>query len=140
MYVVIQPVSSLSASGHKTGIVMYSGDGGKSCNFQQSWRLVHPFCFVGQLVLFIEEGPSHTLSSFPITRRTRLCIEKLLKILTVLLRHRKTSELCCNGGPRGSDTQDKSERLIAASGHHTEDMMATCHQPNVADRVHDGRR
>ena len=27
MYVVIQPVSSLSASGHKTGIVMYSGDG-----------------------------------------------------------------------------------------------------------------
>ena len=25
MYVVMQPVSSLSASGHKTGIVMYSG-------------------------------------------------------------------------------------------------------------------
>ena len=91
MYVVIQPVSSLSASGHKTGIVMYSGHGGKSRNFQQSWRLVHTFCFVGQLVLFIEEGPSHTLSCFRITRRTRLCIkEELLKILAALLPQKNT--------------------------------------------------
>ena len=63
-----------------------------------------------------------------------------LNILTVLFRQRNTSVLCCNGGPRGSDTQDKAERLMAATGHHTEVMMATSRQPNVADRVHDGRR
>ena len=57
---------------------------------------MHPFCFVGQLVLFLEEGQSHTLSCFQITRRTRLCIkEELLKILAALHRQRDTCVLCC---------------------------------------------
>ena len=46
------------------------------------------------LVLFLEEGPSHTLC-FRITRRTRLCIkEELLKILAALLGQRNTCVLC----------------------------------------------
>ena len=29
----------------------------------------------------------------------------------------------------GPNTQDKAERFMAATGHHLEDMMATCHPP-----------
>ena len=37
---------------------------------------------------------SHTLSYFRVTRRTRLCCVKLLKILVALFRRRNTSVLC----------------------------------------------
>ena len=32
----------------------------------------------------------------------------------------------------GPNTQDKAERLMAATGHLFEDMMATCHPPGIA--------
>ena len=37
--------------------------------------------------------------------------------------------------PKGQNGEDKAERLITATGHHLEDMMATCHQPGVAREV-----
>ena len=40
----------------------------------------------------------------------------------------------------GPNARDKAERLMAATGHLFEDMMATHHSPGLAVRVHDGRR
>ena len=39
----------------------------------------------------------------------------------------------------GPSAQDKAERLTAATGHHLEDVMATCHPPGIAGRVDGGR-
>ena len=33
------------------------------------------------------------------------------------------------------NTQDKSERVMAATRHHFEDVMATCHPPGIAVEV-----
>ena len=35
----------------------------------------------------------------------------------------------------GPNAEDKAERLMAVTGRHLEDMMATCHQPCVAAEV-----
>ena len=35
----------------------------------------------------------------------------------------------------GPNTQDEAERFMAATGHHLEDVMATCHPPGVAEEV-----
>ena len=35
----------------------------------------------------------------------------------------------------GPIAENKAERLMAATGHHLWDMMATCHQPGVACEV-----
>ena len=71
------------------------------------------------------------------SRRTCLFftgIEKLLKNLTVLVLQRNTNVLCLSmEGPRGSDhSRQELERLMAATGHHLEVMMVTCHQLGFA--------
>ena len=35
----------------------------------------------------------------------------------------------------GPNTQDRADDVVATTGHHLEDMMATCHQPGVAGEV-----
>ena len=59
-------------------------------------------------------------------------IEKLLKNLTVLLRQRNTSVLCCQWrAHEGPNAQEKAESLMAATVHLLEDVMDTFHQPGV---------
>ena len=70
------------------------------------------------------ETTSPTLSCFRITRRTRLCIERLLKILAALLQQRNTFAWC--------QRWTVSWRQLATS---FEDVMATYHPPGIAEEV-----
>ena len=38
-------------------------------------------------------------------------------------------------GLEGPSTQDKAERFMTATGHHPEDVVATCHPPGIAGEV-----
>ena len=71
-------------------------------------------------------------ASFPSLRRYPL------KILAALVLQRNTCTLCwpfeaCESV--GSNTQDRVEHLTAETGHHLEDVIATCHQPGVVAQV-----
>ena len=35
----------------------------------------------------------------------------------------------------GPNTQDKADGFMVATGHHLEDVMATCHPPGIAGEV-----
>ena len=77
--------------------------------------------------------------------RAGLCFERLLKILAALLRKRNTSALVLAMEAReGPNNRDPAGCLLAATGHHLKDMMATNDQPGIFDkiagRVHDGRK
>ena len=62
--------------------------------------------------------------------------EKLLKLLTVLLRQSNTSVLCCQWRVReGLITQDKAELLMAATGHLFEEMMVNYQRPAEVPRI-----
>ena len=77
----------------------------------------------------------HTLSCFRITRRTRLCIEKLLKNLGRSPATGNKRTVLTMEGLEGPSTQDKAERFMTATGHHPEDVVATCHPPGIAGEV-----
>ena len=83
---------------------------------------MHPFCFVGQLALFLL---SYTLSFFRIMRRTRLCYVKLLKILVALLRQQRNTCAWCW-------RWTVSWRQVATS---FGDVMANYHPPEIAGEV-----
>ena len=56
----------------------------------------------------------------------RVCFEKLWKILAALPSAEKYMRIVLAMEAReGPNTQDKAERLMAATGHLFEDMMAT---------------
>ena len=64
----------------------------------ESWA--HSFSFIGQLVPVARGRHRRTLCrSSRITRKTRLCFEKHLKIMTVLLRQRNQAHWICHGDP-----------------------------------------
>ena len=55
------------------------------------------------------------------------CLKELFENLAALLQQKNTG-----GGP---NTQDRAEHLTAETGHHLEDVTATCHQPGVVAQV-----
>ena len=64
----------------------------------ESWA--YSFSFVGQLVPVARRRHRRTLCrSSRITKKTRLCFEKHLKIMTVLLRQRNQEHWICHGDP-----------------------------------------
>ena len=82
------------------------------------------------------KNSSHTLSSFPIFRRTRLCSENSLKILAALLQQKDACTLGLAVEAReGPNTQDRARRLVVATGHLLNDVVATCHPPGFAGEV-----
>ena len=82
------------------------------------WRLAPVFRLVVQFAFHSSrKTPSRTSPSFPILG-TRLCFEKPLCISAALLRQRNTCTLVLPMEAFQSlNTQDKSERLTAATGH-----------------------
>ena len=78
----------------------------------------------------------HTLSRFRITWRTRLCIEKLLKILAALIWQRDACTLVLAVEAReGPNNQDRAGRLVAAIGDLFQDVMAIYHPHGIAGDV-----
>ena len=73
----------------------------------------------------------HTLSCFQITRRTRLCIKKLLKILAALLRQKTRAYCVDDGRPRGSEQSRASHcgDWPPPRGHDS-----TCHSTSIPER------
>ena len=66
--------------------------------------------------------------------RTRLCLVKPSEIFPLSF-GRETHPHCVgHSGPRGPNTQDETQQIMAESGHLFEDMMATCHSPGVLER------
>ena len=68
--------------------------------------------------------PSHILSFFRITTKTRLCLKEPFENLAALFRQNKyvrivfAMEAC-----EGPNAEDKGDRLMTAFGHHLEDMI-----------------
>ena len=76
--------------------------------------------------------PSHSLSCFRITTKTRLCFENPFNISTATLRQRDTcTSVCAVEARLGPHPQDKAGASLAATGHLFEDVMATCHPPGM---------
>ena len=79
-----------------------------------------------RLILHRDVKPANVFSKKVRSRRTSPCIERLLKILAALVLQRNTCSSCLARRPaNGPNAVDKSERLMAETDHHLEDISFT---------------
>ena len=67
--------------------------------------------------------------------RTRLCFEKLLRIITALIRQKYVRMVLATKARERPNTQDKAERLKVATGHIFEDVIAHYHHLVLLERA-----
>ena len=75
-------------------------------NFQQRWRVVHPFCFVGQLALVLEEDPVAHFVILPNYEEDETVLRETLE-----------SRGCSLSAEKHMRMVLAMDRLVAATGH-----------------------
>ena len=112
--------------------------GCKSRNVQRHQRWGLAFRFVDQLALFHEEDHVIHLVVLPKYQEDKAMLRETLEHLRRSpLAEKHTRVVSAMVDREGPNTQDKAERLMAATAHLFEDVMAAHHPPGIAGEVAD---
>ena len=104
--------------------------------FQRRWRLAHACCFVINWHGLLEEDLVANFVVLPNYHEDEAMLRDTLKNLGRSPSPEKQVRIGLTTEAReGPKTQDKAERLLVATGHVFEDVMADCHPLGIAGQV-----